>query len=1748
MERLILEANEKYMPKHQMQKAQVAHPGEQFGLESGASITIRNAGGSAEVALPNILVAQHAIKAGSHIAVVHHTDCGMTKFSTAQMHELVKRANPGDAEVAAAVEQIDFHHISDLEESVRKDVNFLKISKMVKPATEISGWIFDVESGKRSRFHLVHNPVNAQPFRVSTMSLSTQPVIAVDLDDVLCQTNFVVAEWHNEHFNTQMTINDFYYFYYWKNPFWGSPEETALKVKKFYETDPCPIFLAPLVPGAREGVQALKDMGYKLHIVTARNGEIADASWEYVQKHFPGIFDSLLCTGQFKDMHKHPSELMTNLTKSQVCTKLGAQVLIDDSSENAIQCGTALQPTPVLLFGEYPWNRRISMAGEGVDTMAFNVRLEASNGQKFWEQDAERFELPEGAPIHRVQNWAETIKWIQEARSTALLVLQLAMPLRRHLPTLYAHPEDDDDSAEHDGWEMGSQSSRPSSAYYANSSRTMSSRPSTNQSLPADGSSSAYTHFLKRYRSGVQDETRSDPDSHYYQNGLGQLNDAGDSDDEAHTSFSAADLSVFALESEASLPESNGEREQWRAMLASVLAGDVLKTEKTRIATVLESTASEKEQFHNNVFLGIRAKLHGKTPTDMRMKLNEQRIRTVDIIIDEVLNFCLEKDTCTTDALQKVFALLQRLEFIQSLYPSLKALDADRPVCTESRFIDRRDALITWYTVITSAGHQIARLQRWTGSETLDVNQRNTSAEKPIGPHVAGVQATNSDIADGSSFAERLLKEDTMQRMFERRFLVIVHKFLVQARAFQIRYAPEFKSMNLPTFEVELVPLIAFPTQLSQAALRMRLEYVANLKDPEVMIIDQMSDDLKINIGLACTMKRQYEEFLQSDPQGNWNIPQCISDDYDATILDAMKVFFKLIHWKLKSGAKGIYFKETDVLEAQWDTFNDVCLTVSNGSCLIGEELCSTTNKLMVRVTNYFDTQVQVPTGKDPRESRRHKRHPEANGRERMTSEQMVNWYGKILDSVRLRYRKLQRFVRELTHRYSNSAEYDLEDIRMELFIRTLVETGHFLVYTGSYEEESTYIVASPTLLGDPDAITRILTEAHNVRVDDQEEPQYLLLLSPITPFIWNGHTEERTDIPHIPLEPSENRVRLVSDGPQHRLTLAKDMFLDMFFLEDENGDVAEPEILMRCTIDQFANIPSVNRELRKIARATTRLAESIINSVGFVQNALHSSDGCQELLENWFSFASDHAQHAQKFMERSVMIRFDRALIKHAIAWVSFICDDCDPSDRKTFRWAVNALEFTFGRIKRNIQQLPEDQFVMLRHKVARCMALLQTHFDILGARSNIEAKKEKERQAAMLMAQVDSGGTEGLVDFDESSGTRAHWERVVGAVGDLEASRLIAIATEHHQTFGRVLDSSKPEDRTLAVLASASSNVSIRWQQVKFIGAGAFGSVYSAVNLDNLTVMAVKEIKFQELSGLPNLYAQIKDELSVMELLHHPNIVEYYGIEVHRDKVYIFEEFCQGGSLAALLEHGRIEDESIIQIYTMQMLDGLAYLHSQGIVHRDIKPDNILLDHRGVIKFVDFGAAKILAKNQRTMQRSRRVTIGTETGFQNKGLNQNSLTGTPMYMSPEVIKNEKRGRQDAMDIWSLGCVVLEFATGKKPWSNLDNEWAIMFHIATTQHPPLPEPGQLSDLGVAFIKRCLTIDPLRRPSAEELKNDLWLSTLRATWATYENTEAPADEEAVQSAIAQEAAEMHDDEVAEILRASPSIPSTPEEL
>ncbi len=146
------------------------------------------------------------------------------------------------------------------------------------------------------------------------------------------------------------------------------------------------------------------------------------------------------------------------------------------------------------------------------------------------------------------------------------------------------------------------------------------------------------------------------------------------------------------------------------------------------------------------------------------------------------------------------------------------------------------------------------------------------------------------------------------------------------------------------------------------------------------------------------------------------------------------------------------------------------------------------------------------------------------------------------------------------------------------------------------------------------------------------------------------------------------------------------------------------------------------------------------------------------------------------------------------------------------------------------------------------------------------------------------------------------------------------------------------------------------------------------------------------------------------------------------------------------------------------------------------------MVMIHNGVIKYVDFGAAKVIMRQGKTM--------AAEVGGA-RGGKQKSMTGTPMYMSPEVIKGGSEGRNGAIDIWSLGCVVLEMATGRRPWASLDNEWAIMYNIAQGNPPQLPTRDQLSDSGIDFVKRCFERDPAKRSSAAELLQHEWIMTIR---------------------------------------------------
>ena len=273
-------------------------------------------------------------------------------------------------------------------------------------------------------------------------------------------------------------------------------------------------------------------------------------------------------------------------------------------------------------------------------------------------------------------------------------------------------------------------------------------------------------------------------------------------------------------------------------------------------------------------------------------------------------------------------------------------------------------------------------------------------------------------------------------------------------------------------------------------------------------------------------------------------------------------------------------------------------------------------------------------------------------------------------------------------------------------------------------------------------------------------------------------------------------------------------------------------------------------------------------------------------------------------------------------------------------------------------------------------------------------------------------------------------------------------------------------------------------KWMRGQLIGKGTFGRVYLGMNTTTGELLAVKQVEVNH-KGPNTDPAKIREmvkaldlEIDTMQHLDHVNIVQYLGCEKKEFSISIFLEYISGGSVGSCLrKHGKFE-ESVVSSLTRQTLCGLAYLHREGILHRDLKADNILLDLDGTCKISDFGISK----------RSADPYINDIT---------NSMQGSVFWMAPEVIRAQSQalnvpssgsnmdatqvynqGYSAKVDIWSLGCVVLEMFAGRRPWSKEEAIGAIYKLGSLNQAPPIPEDVStvVGPAALSFMYDCFTM------------------------------------------------------------------------
>uniref|UniRef100_A0AAG5D6V5 non-specific serine/threonine protein kinase n=1 Tax=Anopheles atroparvus TaxID=41427 RepID=A0AAG5D6V5_ANOAO len=249
--------------------------------------------------------------------------------------------------------------------------------------------------------------------------------------------------------------------------------------------------------------------------------------------------------------------------------------------------------------------------------------------------------------------------------------------------------------------------------------------------------------------------------------------------------------------------------------------------------------------------------------------------------------------------------------------------------------------------------------------------------------------------------------------------------------------------------------------------------------------------------------------------------------------------------------------------------------------------------------------------------------------------------------------------------------------------------------------------------------------------------------------------------------------------------------------------------------------------------------------------------------------------------------------------------------------------------------------------------------------------------------------------------------------------------------------------------------------YRRIRTVGQGSFGVAILYERHSDGQQVVMKQIALNDLTKPEREMAM--NEVAVFSQLHHPNIIAYHGSSVRGDLLLIEMEYADGGTLAQVLaerSHGEPLPERFVLNIFEQLASAISYMHSQSILHRDLKTANVFLHGRGTVKVGDFGISKIM----------------------NTKVQAQTVLGTPYYFSPEMC--EGKVYDEKSDVWALGCIVGEMCCLKKAFT-ATNLSELVTKIMTAEYVPLP--GGYSETLRHVLALMFQIDPTARPSASEL-------------------------------------------------------------
>ncbi|RWS06909.1 mitogen-activated protein kinase kinase kinase 4-like protein [Dinothrombium tinctorium] len=947
-----------------------------------------------------------------------------------------------------------------------------------------------------------------------------------------------------------------------------------------------------------------------------------------------------------------------------------------------------------------------------------------------------------------------------------------------------------------------------------------------------------------------------------------------------------------------------------------------------------------------------------------------------------------------------------------------------------------------------------------------------------------------------------------------------------------------YQQMALPTFHRPFLFLLRVTVDVVHECLRLRLEQQP--EKPSSVSVGQLIRECKEVLRAGVQIRQRYVNLAQTVlGEGGSDVIEAQLDSFNDDLKTMLQVYLRyleqfMVCMQSYSSQSTSTLKQKGYLEEEWSFVRHFCLHIPGGEALAANKFCLMASDLLTSIGDFIQTEIDESFSV-------------FNQSIAVATQDMSQFRKGILQSCR----KFKGVFQEASARVCQAAAFakrlrkDLEiaaEFRIltstQVLLQKLKETGHIRVIAPNCIN---YLMFVPNYMQGNEAciwqLVDITSGGRYVETSDCDSYGYLLVALLDNQIEWSGTTvvleptaEATVSLSHVEVNGMlfvvSNPSQLMSQCGQFQDLMAGTLKIDKHQTSFNNSIAAALTDLKQEALEVQ----------NKVSHSLNLIYEQLdINRVEKIEDIDRTllQLRCIDVLHQGYKFGFEYEKSLNRLITGDSRSQLSRQIISFAFQWLKFVVNRCEKGRGLRTRWASPGLQFLMVALEpQHLQVLNNEEFKSLKEDIDKFLThvigsserspkvLLPStpspSINIQGPYSVLSAAPINKPLASSLNFQRSQSvvnvkgmfGDQSLPALERSEqnskGTRLEAWAQKKNVSLTSPNRLIIKqriktvvndnSSINEQTpMERVKKAIEKFDekvdqrlRDIGIIGNVSDliiqrtplqfvarKVSFPWQRGFKIGEGRFGKVYTAVNNATGELIAMKEIHLQ-----PNDHRSIKeaiDEIKIFEGIKHPNLVRYYGVEIHREELYIFMEYCNEGTLESVVQLHL--PEQIVRKYTRQLLEAVNMLHENGIVHRDIKSSNIFLTSDGKLKLGDFGCC---------MKLKNHTTLPGEL---------NAFVGTPAYMAPEIfMKNPIEGHGRAADIWSIGCVVLEMLTGRRPWHDLDNSYQIMFRVGMGDIPEVP--SDICEEGKDFIFHCLQHNPRCRWSTGQLLCHLFIKVI----------------------------------------------------